>query len=772
MSHLAAHRIILSTPEKWEYFGRSCEFRAKVQISLLLIDEVHMLGDERGHALESLVTRLKIQNKALRIIAVSATVSNIGEICQWIAFGSPKGCKQLQFSDSSRGVPLERKVVGYPVEKNYKFTQDNLNSVLLGVLRANEFQRMCSLIFCPTKKATVETAKLIQSSLCANGGKRWRCEGEFADRELGFLVQFGIAFHHSKLLPKDKALVIEMALQKRISVICSTSTLSTGVNLPITMVIIKGTQIYSNNQNIEYKAADIIQMMGRAGRPQFDQRGLAFILTEESKVAFYETLSNADALVESHLGDWICEAVLHEISAGIIQTGEDAMKWMKYSFWFHSRNSDCTFTDRAIEKLQSLGLIDSSLKITESGIIFSRFCLNCFQFELIQNLLQQNQLPNILQICCKCCEGAENKVTRSLSSLLSKISCKFPLCKSVEKGWEKYFVLFQRHLSGEEQGTGSCNNIPSYLRIEINEILENLKKILRASLELAALLKFQPSTIATIKLLSSANAGMWYDRVNGTTLQIPGIGPKNMRFLQSKGICRIRDFMGEYKEFCAKIGKKAFKKSFDYANSVPSFVTKIIDEKGKRRARIKVLNHGKYPMVIPVHFFIVIGIDTEIVYQKRLLISQFEREFEIDLSSFIDGSFYEVHLLCEEFISLDHSYSCNLGQKSVCIARGKTSSSPSSIIKPSCRHSCTDKKDCVHMCCKVNLESASVHETLPIAQVTQMSFKHSLKVFKQLIPQKKMETDPIQVEPIKIWLDRFRRKPEKNGLSDFYLKFY
>lgn len=134
-------------------------------------------------------------------------------------------------------------------------------------------------------------------------------------------------------------------------------------------------------------------------------------------------------------------------------------------------------------------------------------------------------------------------------------------------------------------------------------MLGNLKKILRASLELAALLKFQPSTIVTIKLLSSANAGMWYDRLNGTTSQIPGIGPKNMRFLQSKGICRILDFMGGYKEFCAKIGKKAFKKSFDYANSFPSFVTEIIEEQDKRKAKVKVLNHGKYPMIIPVHFF-------------------------------------------------------------------------------------------------------------------------------------------------------------------------
>lgn len=66
----------------------------------------------------------------------------------------------------------------------------------------------------------------------------------------------------------------------------STSTLSIGVNLPAHLVIIKSTKYYSASQSsCEYSATQILQMMGRAGRPQFDHSATAVIMTRnEDKV--------------------------------------------------------------------------------------------------------------------------------------------------------------------------------------------------------------------------------------------------------------------------------------------------------------------------------------------------------------------------------------------------------------------------------------------------------------------------------------------------------
>jgi hypothetical protein len=64
-------------------------------------------------------------------------------------------------------------------------------------------------------------------------------------------------------------------------VLVSTATLAWGVNLPAHTVIIKGTQIYSPEKGAwtELGSLDVMQMFGRAGRPQYDTQGLGIIIT-------------------------------------------------------------------------------------------------------------------------------------------------------------------------------------------------------------------------------------------------------------------------------------------------------------------------------------------------------------------------------------------------------------------------------------------------------------------------------------------------------------
>lgn len=65
-----------------------------------------------------------------------------------------------------------------------------------------------------------------------------------------------------------------------------------GVNLPAHLVIIKGTQTWAGAANglREYSDVDIQQMMGRAGRPQYDTSGTVIIMCEKSKVSMVSSL--------------------------------------------------------------------------------------------------------------------------------------------------------------------------------------------------------------------------------------------------------------------------------------------------------------------------------------------------------------------------------------------------------------------------------------------------------------------------------------------------
>jgi ATP-dependent DNA helicase HFM1/MER3 len=88
----------------------------------------------------------------------------------------------------------------------------------------------------------------------------------FKDRELGRLVRSGISYHHAGLEYNDRKNVESLFLNGITKIICSTSTLAMGVNLPAHMVIIKGTQTWAASSFKEYNESELLQMLGRAGR--------------------------------------------------------------------------------------------------------------------------------------------------------------------------------------------------------------------------------------------------------------------------------------------------------------------------------------------------------------------------------------------------------------------------------------------------------------------------------------------------------------------------
>lgn len=60
----------------------------------------------------------------------------------------------------------------------------------------------------------------------------------------------------------------------------ATATLAWGVNFPAHMVVVKGTEYYDGKTRryVDMPITDVLQMMGRAGRPQHDDQGVAVVL--------------------------------------------------------------------------------------------------------------------------------------------------------------------------------------------------------------------------------------------------------------------------------------------------------------------------------------------------------------------------------------------------------------------------------------------------------------------------------------------------------------
>ena len=138
------------------------------------------------------------------------------------------------------------------------------------------------------------------------------------------------------MLRKDRNMVEDLFHNGDIKVLCSTSTLAWGVNLPAYAVLIKGTKVYDASVGA-YKDVgvfDVQQIFGRAGRPQFDKEGEAIILTAHKQMDEYVKMMQNRQKIESHLDKGLDSCINAEIASGTICTISEGVQWLKKSYYY------------------------------------------------------------------------------------------------------------------------------------------------------------------------------------------------------------------------------------------------------------------------------------------------------------------------------------------------------------------------------------------------------------------------------------------------------
>jgi len=125
------------------------------------------------------------------------------------------------------------------------------------------------------------------------------------DENLRHTIQFGVGMHHAGLTESDRRIVEELFVKKKIQILVTTSTLAWGVNFPARLVIVKGTEFYDANvkRYVDFPLTDLLQMIGRSGRPGMDDNGIACVFVSEEKKNFYKKFLYEPFPVESSLAD-------------------------------------------------------------------------------------------------------------------------------------------------------------------------------------------------------------------------------------------------------------------------------------------------------------------------------------------------------------------------------------------------------------------------------------------------------------------------------------
>lgn len=334
------------------------------EVDTLIIDEFHMIGEySRGPTLESAITRAKIINPSIRIIALSATLKNIEEIEGWL----DGTCIEHDY----RPVPLHKEVLDAEM-----FNTKNKNDVIVKVVEKAMKDNSQALAFVSTRRFTESLATYVAKKINKKINKEQRTRfKEVAEKllevpkkkgslptstclKLAEAAELGVAFHHAGLFNEQKEIIEDEFRNGNILMITATPSLMYGVNLPSKTVVIRDHTRWTSNGPQPIPVFDYEQMSGRAGRPQYDDVGYSYIIAKtmdevQNLEEYYvegEIEKTNSKLVDNK--DAIYKQIIAQIASSLSKNLDDLVDFFGktlYGYQMNNNPSMSTFAEYTIQ---------------------------------------------------------------------------------------------------------------------------------------------------------------------------------------------------------------------------------------------------------------------------------------------------------------------------------------------------------------------------------------------------------------------------------------
>lgn len=564
--------IIISTPEKWDGISRNWHSRSYVtKVGLVILDEIHLLGADRGPILEVIVSRMRYissqTERAVRFVGLSTALANASDLADWLGVGE---IGLFNFKPSVRPVPLEVHIQGYP-GKYYCPRMNSMNKPAYAAICTHSPTKPV-IIFVSSRRQTRLTAlDLIQFAASDEHPRQFLTMTEevlqmvlsqVTDQNLRHTLQFGIGLHHAGLNERDRSLVEELFANNKIQVLVCTSTLAWGVNLPAHLVIIKGTEYYDGKAKryADFPITDILQMMGRAGRPQYDQHGKAVILVHEPKKSFYKKFLYEPFPVESSLREQLHEHINAEIVTGTICHKEDAMHYLTWTYLFRRlmvnpayyglENAEAetlnSYLSRLVqttfEDLEDSGCIKMDEENVESmvlGTIASQYYLSYMTVSMFgSNIGPDTSLEMFLHILSGASEYDELPVRHNEENYNEALSgrVRYMVDKNgLDDPHVKANLLFQAHFSQLELP------ISDYVT-DLKSVLDQSIRIIQAMIDICANSGWLSASVNCMHLMQMVMQGLWFDK-DSSLWMLPCMNEDLLQSLRKRGISTVQQLL-------------------------------------------------------------------------------------------------------------------------------------------------------------------------------------------------------------------------------------
>ncbi|OQA89147.1 MAG: ski2-like helicase [bacterium ADurb.Bin236] len=392
-------RVVISTRDRREYddrinageFGIAVVVYEKLQqlltqniglldeIGIVIIDELQMLADDtRGAELELLLTKLKLYKGNFKILGLSAVMKNCQIVPEWL---DAKFLEYFQRPVELRRGILYNGVFHYETFNTGETGQEKLvepgendcsGSLAANVKRFAELGEQ-SLVFLKDKSSTRDIAATfaVKSNLPSADAaieELAHLEDTSSKHQLVECLQKGVAFHNADMNIEEREVVERHFRAGAIRILCSTSTLAMGVNLPARNVFLETQKWHTNKRfNRPYNAAitkaEFENMAGRAGRLSLEKEFGRAIVVAASEFEFesnmHRYLDNDIEEMGTHLLDSdLGTLVLNIVASGICKTGGSIRNFIRNSLsWYMARKkgtlSDAEFDERIVAVIKN-----------------------------------------------------------------------------------------------------------------------------------------------------------------------------------------------------------------------------------------------------------------------------------------------------------------------------------------------------------------------------------------------------------------------------------
>ncbi|VBB31304.1 unnamed protein product, partial [Acanthocheilonema viteae] len=386
------------------------------EIGVIVVDELHMIGENtRGAIIEQVL-------RTGQIIGMSATLSNVEQLSKFL--------NAAVFSTKFRPVKLIEKVKIdnslYTIQSKgeMEFEMNLGENVCIAVIQNglvlllhDIVPKRSVLIFCPTKQNCENVCKMVSHLMPKSVRERKKSEklaaikalkSEADERPSSLLelsIMRGVAYHHSGLTADERKIIEDAFQDGIINIICCTSTLAAGVNLPARRIIIRAPLVGKE----PLCKAQYLQMIGRAGRAGYDDMGEAVTIIHSSyeEGKFLDMINgplpgcNSSLNEPAMFSSFLLDLISLKISSFIIVQRFEELEVVVQQTLFGIQNSNSEELLREmLEYLTKIGLVsvseDGSYSVSDLGMAVFSASLSPLTAQQICTLLSNNLSEGIV----------------------------------------------------------------------------------------------------------------------------------------------------------------------------------------------------------------------------------------------------------------------------------------------------------------------------------------------------------------------------------------